>query len=153
MDERMLMKKAKGLKSLFGLALMVSVLLPTAGRSAEMKPPGSGPLDGKTFAVETGDKGKGGSDKDTLDFRNGRFHSAGCDKYGFGDGAYTAAEKDGKVSFEAETTSPSKGKISWKGTVQGDKIEVSYSWLDSPHWYKPNPKPVEKWARGELKKP
>jgi hypothetical protein len=62
-------------------------------------------------------------------------------------------ENDRAVYFEAETTNPSKGKITWKGTIQGDRIESTCTWLDSPHWYKPNPKPVEKWARGELKKP
>ena len=56
------------------------------------------------------------------------------------------------VQFVAVTTSPTKGKMTWKGTVQGDKIEVGYVWVDAPHWYKPNPKPLEKWAKGELKR-
>jgi hypothetical protein len=59
---------------------------------------------------------------------------------------------DGKT-FEAVTTSPTKGKMTWKGTVTGGKIDVSYVWVDASHWYKPNPKPQEKWAKGELKKP
>jgi len=33
-----------------------------------------GPLDGKTFVVETGEKGKSGEDKDTLTFKDGNFH-------------------------------------------------------------------------------
>jgi hypothetical protein len=37
-------------------------------------------------------------------------------------------------------------------TVKGDKIEASYVWVDASHWYKPNPKPLEKWAKGEQKK-
>jgi len=114
--------------------------------------PGKGALDGRTFAVETGDKGKTASDKDVLIFKEGKFHSTGCDQYGFGDGAYTAAAKSDGIYFEAETTSPKKGKISWKGTVQGDKIDVRYVWTDSAHWYKSNPEPQEKWAKGELKR-
>jgi hypothetical protein len=39
-----------------------------------------------------------------------------------------------------------------KETVKGDIIHVSYVWVDKSHWYKPNPKPVEYWAKGELKK-
>jgi len=113
---------------------------------------GQGPLDGKTFVVETGEKGKSGGEKDTLTFRDGNFRSAGCDQYGFGDGAYTSTVNGDSIGFEAVTTSPTKGKMTWKGTVQGDKIEVGYVWVDASHWYKPNPKPLEKWANGELKK-
>jgi hypothetical protein len=113
---------------------------------------GQGPLDGKTFVVETGEKGKSGGDKDTLTFKDGNFRSAGCDQYGFGDGTYTSAVNGDSIQFEAVTTSPTKGKMTWKGTVKGDKIEVGYVWVDASHWYKPNPKPLEKWAKGELKK-
>ncbi len=113
---------------------------------------GQGSLDGKTFVVETGEKGKSGVDKDTLTFKDGNFRSAGCDQYGFGDGAYTSTVNGDSIRFEAVTTSPTKGKMTWKGTVQGDKIEVGYVWVDATHWYKPNPKPLEKWAKGELKK-
>ena len=72
--------------------------------------------------------------------------------YGFGDGAYTSTVNGDTIQFEAVTTSPTKGKMTWKGTVQGDRIEVGYVWLDASHWYKPNPKPLEKWAKGELKR-
>ena len=113
---------------------------------------GQGALDGKTFAVETGEKGKSGGDKDTLTFKDGNFRSAGCDQYGFGDGAYTSSVQGDSIQFEAVTTSTTKGKMTWKGTVTGDKIEVAYVWVDASHWYKPNPKPLEKWAKGELKK-
>ncbi len=113
---------------------------------------GQGPLDGKTFMVETGEQGKSGGDKDTLTFKDGNFHSQGCDQYGFGDGSYTSTVKGDSIQFEAVTTSPTKGKMTWKGTVKGDKIEVGYVWVDASHWYKPNPKPLEKWAKGELKK-
>jgi len=109
-------------------------------------------LDGKTFVVETGEKGKSGGDKDTLTFKGGNFHSVGCDQYGFGDGSYTAIVNGDSIQFEAVTTSATKGKMTWKGTVKGDKIEVGYVWVDASHWYKPNPKPLEKWAKGELKK-
>jgi hypothetical protein len=113
---------------------------------------GQGPLDGKTFVVETGEKGKSGGDKDTLTFKEGNFRSAGCDQYGFGYGVYTSTVNGDMIQFEAVTTSPTKGKMTWKGTVQGDKIEVGYVWVDASHWYKPNPKPQEKWGMGELKK-
>ena len=114
---------------------------------------GQGPLDGKTFVVESIEKGKTGGDKDTITFRDGNFHSMNCDKYGFGGGTYTSATEGDTIRFEAVTSSPTKGKMTWKGTVQGDKIDVGYVWMDASHWYKWNPKPVEKWERGELKRP
>jgi len=137
---------------IFGVLLLESAPSSMAGESMEKANPGQGSLDGKTFTVDTGDMGKSASDKDVLVFKDGKFHSTGCDQYGFGDGAYMATVKGDTVTFESETTSPTKGKMNWRGTVQGDKIEVSYVWTDSAHWYKPNPKPLEKWGKGELKK-
>jgi len=136
-------------RNLLVLAIVLYVGLFSISRDVSA---GQGALDGKTFAVETGEKGKSGGDKDTLTFKDGNFRSAGCDQYGFGDGAYTSSVKGDSIQFEAVTTSPTKGKMTWKGTVTGDKIEVAYVWVDASHWYKPNPKPLEKWAKGELKK-
>ena len=112
----------------------------------------SGMLDGKTFLVKQGEKGKEANDTDTLTFKNGKFHSINCDKYGFGAGAYTSTAEGSTMRFVADTTSEKKGKMHWEGTVRGDKIDVEYVWIDKSHWYKPNPKPKEYWAKGELKK-
>jgi len=136
-------------RNLLVLAIVLYVGLFSISRDLSA---GQGALDGKTFAVETGEKGKSGGDKDTLTFKDGNFRSAGCDQYGFGDGAYTSSVQGDSIQFEAVTTSTTKGKMTWKGTVTGDKIEVAYVWVDASHWYKPNPKPLEKWAKGELKK-
>jgi len=136
-------------RNLLVLAMVLCVCLFFISRDVSA---GQGPLDGKTFVVETGEKGKSGGGKDTLTFKDGNFHSTGCDQYGFGDGAYTSTVNGDSIQFEAVTTSPTKGKMTWKGTVKGDKIEVGYVWVDASHWYKPNPKPLEKWAKGELKK-
>ena len=136
-------------RNLLVLAMVLCVCLFFISRDVSA---GQGPLDGKTFVVETGEKGKSGGDKDTLIFKDGNFHSTACDQYGFGDGAYTSNVNGDTIQFEAVTTSSTKGNITWKGTVSGDKIEVEYAWVDASHWYKPNPKPLEKWAKGELKR-
>jgi len=136
-------------RNLLVLAIVLYVGLFSISRDVSA---GQGALDGKTFAVETGEKGKSGGDKDTLTLKDGNFRSAGCDQYGFGDGAYTSSVQGDSIQFEAVTTSTTKGKMTWKGTVTGDKIEVAYVWVDASHWYKPNPKPLEKWAKGDLKK-
>lgn len=114
--------------------------------------PAGSALDGKTFVVQQGDKGKEAKGTDTLVFKDGKFRSVGCDKYGFGEGPYTTTAEGDTIKFVANTTSESKGKMHWEGTVRGDRIEVDYVWIDRSHWYKPNPKPLEKWAKGELKK-
>jgi hypothetical protein len=131
------------------LLLMAWIASPAIGGHHESA---SGVLDGKTFAVEQGEKGKEAKGTDTLVFKNGKFRSVGCDKYGFGEGAYTATAEGDTIKFSADTMSETKGKMHWEGKVRGDKIDVTYTWIDKSHWYKPNPKPLEKWAKGELKK-
>jgi hypothetical protein len=105
-------------------------------------------LEGKTFAAETGEKGKSaGPEKETISFKNGRFHSAACDQYGFGDAPYTAmGAADGSVAWTAETTSAKEGKIQWKGTVKGDQLESTYVWT------KAGQDPIEYWLKGTAKK-
>lgn len=138
-----------------GIGILVSVFLLLAGGAHPAiggEGSATGLLDGKTFVVEQGEKGKQAKGTDTLIFRNGTFRSAGCDKYGFGDGAYTATAEGDTIRFAAETRSESKGVMHWEGTVRGDRIDATYVWTDKSHWYKRNPKPLEQWARGELKK-
>jgi hypothetical protein len=140
----------KGIVSVFLVFLIGAwAASPAAGGHHESK---GGLLDGKTFMVQQGEKGKEAKGSDTLVFKGGKFRSLGCDQYGFGDGPYTATAEGDTIKFAADTTSEKKGKMHWEGTVQGDRIEVSYVWIDKSHWYKPNPKPLEKWAKGELRK-
>lgn len=140
----------KGIFSVFAAFLLLSGVEGLAiGAHHESA---GGLLDGKTFVVQQGEKGKEAKGTDTLVFKDGKFRSVGCDKYGFGEGTYTTTVEGDTIKFVADTTSESKGKMHWEGTVQGDKIDVNYVWTDKSHWYKPNPKPLEKWAKGELKK-
>jgi hypothetical protein len=101
-----------------------------------------GTLDGKVFTVDSAEKGKTSTEKDDVDFANGKLHSKGCDQWGFGAGAY---KTDGN-KFEADTTSAKEGKIHWSGTVVGDKIEGTYVWT------KAGQKPIEYGFKGTLKK-
>jgi hypothetical protein len=99
-------------------------------------------LDGKVFTVEAAEKGKTSGEKEDIDFAKGKFHSKGCDQYGFDSGAYTMTGD----KFEADTTSAKEGKIHWSGTVSGDRIEGTYVWT------KTGQKPIEYWFKGTLKK-
>jgi len=99
-------------------------------------------LDGKIFAIETGEKGKTETEKEDVDFTKGKFHSKACDQYGFDSGVYKVAGD----KFEADTASAKEGKIHWSGTVSGDHIEGTYVWS------KTGQKPIEYWFKGTAKK-
>lgn len=146
------MKKNRYFWGIF--SVLVAFLLAAWGGSPAFagQESAGGLLDGKTFVVEQGEKGQPAKGTDTLIFKNGKFRSAGCDKCGFGEAPYTTTAEGDVIKFIADTTSETKGKMHWEGTVQGDKIDVTYVWIDKPHWYKSNPKPLEKWAKGALKK-
>lgn len=133
-------------KYLAAASLAAALVLVVSAASGS--PGGKGALDGKTFVGESGEKGKpAGPEKETIHFANGKFHSVACDAYGFGDGAYTTtAAADGSVRWTAETSSPKEGKISWKGTVTGDKIDGTYVWT------KTGQAPIEYWLKGTAKK-
>jgi len=141
---------SRGIWSALGVFLLMAWgVSPAVGGHHESA---SGVLDGKTFVIQEGEKGKEAKGTDTLVFQDGKFHSVGCDEYGFGDAPYTTTVQGDTVMFVADTTSEKKGKMHWEGTVKGDRIEVTYVWVDRSHWYKPNAKPLEKWGKGELKK-
>lgn len=87
------------------------------------------PLDGKTCVGDTNEKGKTDkTDKDTLHFVDGKFHSVGCDKYGFTAAPYTAKQDGNAWKFEADATSEKEGTIHWSGTVSGNDCVATFLW-------------------------
>ena len=123
---------------IFALALACTSALAFADAGAT--------LDGKTFAVESTEKGKTAVEKDTIEFKAGKLHSPGCDQWGFGAGAYKATKKGDAIAFEADTRSAKEGKIHWTGTVKGDAIDASYVWT------KTGQKAIEYTLKGKLAK-
>lgn len=110
-------------------------------------------LDGKVFLVDLGPKDKPADEKDdVVTFRDGRFHSRFCDKYGFGTGAYGAAAEGGSVVFAAETVSDSEGRLAWKGRIDGDAIEGAVVHYRKPSLFNPNPAPRELWFKGKARR-
>ncbi|MFZ5541451.1 MAG: hypothetical protein ACOY5V_17095 [Pseudomonadota bacterium] len=123
----------------------VLFLLPAAARSTAL-------LDGKVFVVDLGPKGKPADEKDdVLTFRDGRFHSRFCDKYGFGTGTYEATNDGGAIVFTTETVSESDGRLVWRGRIVGGTIEGTIVYHRKPSWYNRNPAPRELWFRGQAK--
>ena len=119
-----------------GRAALLSLAVAVAASAAQA---GAGALDGKTFAGDYGKTGKKAEGKDELIFRDGRFRSAACDPYKFGDAAYTATPDGDAVRFEAETESPKYGRMKWSGTVKGDVLDGTFAWI------KKNNKTVDYW--------
>lgn len=85
-------------------------------------------LDGMSFKGPTGEKGKKTHHEDILRFENGTFTSVECFQFGFKGGPYIAVAQGDTIHFEAETVSPTHGKMVWSGTLKGDTLEVDYNW-------------------------
>jgi hypothetical protein len=102
-------------------SLFLSPLHPAVATQAA--PARLGTLDGRRFDGVVLEIGKTSGDADTLIFHNGRFQSTACDRYGYGDGAYTTSASGDGLAFEAETESPKWGKLLWKGVVRGRKLD------------------------------
>jgi len=90
---------------------------------ATMQSTRNDPLEGRTFEGVVLECGKTAGDADTLIFKDGRFRSTACDRYEYGDGAYSSTMTDGAVSFSAETESPKYGKLMWQGVVRGRRLD------------------------------
>lgn len=105
-------------------------------------------LDGKTFVVQSGEKGKQASNKDTIVFRDGRFLSEGCSPFGFKDAPYQATVDGAAIRFHTETHSPTHGTMVWVGTIKENSIEATSVWTRE-RWYWNIKK--EYWYRGQLK--
>ena len=84
-------------------------------------------LDGRKFAGVVLECGKTEGDADTLIFDEGRFRSTACDKYDYGDGAYTAKAANGEVSFKVQTESPKYGRLVWEGVVRGKRLDATFT--------------------------
>ena len=84
-------------------------------------------LDGRRFDGVELERGKTSGDADTLIFERGRFRSTACDRYGYGDGAYSATAQGETVSFAVETESPKYGQLRWKGVVNGERLDASFT--------------------------
>ena len=93
-----------------------------------------GLLDSLVFVGQFEEKHISGAESDKLVFDNGTFHSDAHARQGFAKGAYSAEAEQDKIYFQAVTTSPSNGTITWSGVVSGDTIEVNFR-LRKDGWF------------------
>ena len=97
-------------------------------------------LDGRRFEGVFLERGKTSGDADTLIFKDGRFRSTACDRYGYTEAPYKSASSGDTVQFEAETESPKYGRLMWKGSVRGGKLDATATMVRT------GKSPVENWV-------
>jgi len=109
----------------------------------------AGSLDGMSFTCDIGKMGEKSSNTDIITFKDGKFSSSGCQKYGFGSGAYQTTTDGEKIHFVADTFSEKTGRITWVGTVTGDQLNATYLWYKKGKYSEPK---QIKWFKGGMKK-
>jgi hypothetical protein len=82
-------------------------------------------LDGRSFEGVFIQRGKTSGDADTLVFKDGRFRSSACDRYGYSDAVYKIGAAGDATRFEAETESPKYGRLVWSGVIRGGKLDAT----------------------------
>ena len=97
-------------------------------------------LDGRTFQGVFLERGKTSGDADTLTFKDGRFRSSACDRYGYSDAVYKTSGTPENMSFEAETQSAKYGKLLWNGTIRGGKLDATVMMV------REGKAPIENWV-------
>jgi hypothetical protein len=126
------------LASLLGL-VAVATVVPASLAHAES-------LDGRNFQGVFLERGKTSGDADTLIFKDGRFRSTACDKYGYSDAAYKTTAAGDSLRFEAETQSAKYGKLLWNGTIRGNKLDATVMMV------RDGKAPIENWVVAAEKK-
>ena len=121
------------LASLLGLAALAAAVVPSA-------PAFASDLDGRSFQGVFLERGKTSGDADTITFKDGRFRSSACDRYGYSDAPYKASTVGDSMRFETETQSAKYGKLLWSGTVRGGKLDATVMMVQD------GKKPVENWV-------
>jgi hypothetical protein len=121
------------MKSPFTAAALVVAALLSAGAQAQG-------LDGRSFHGVFIERGKTSGDADTITFRDGRFRSSACDRYGYSDAPYKVIPAADGMRFEAETQSAKYGKLLWSGQVRGGKLDATVM------MERAGKSPVENWV-------
>jgi hypothetical protein len=106
----------------------------------------AGGLDGRRFEGVFIERGKTSGDADTLIFKDGRFRSTACDRYGYADAPYKATAAGDALMFETETESPRYGRLLWKGTIRDGKLDATAISIRA------GKAPVENWVVAAEKK-
>jgi len=107
-------------------------------------------LDGKAFKSKLGPVGKPMDVDDILVFEDGQFVSEECERRcGYAKVDYWVRRaQDGAIEVRADVPcTESDAMMHWRGTVRGDNIEGSFTWVNK-RWYWDFEK--EFWFKGRL---
>ncbi|MBW7470760.1 hypothetical protein QQF73_04975 [Marinobacter sp. M216] len=128
------------------LALMLSV---SPVGVADNQMPVATALDGKIFESQLGLKGEPLDVEDRLVFEDGQFVSEECERTcGYAKVEYWVRAQDDAIQMRAEVPCLHSGAVMyWRGTVRGDEIEGSFTWINK-RWYWTFEK--EFWFKGKL---
>ena len=121
------------LKSFLGWIAMAAAIVPPGVAQAQG-------LDGRSFTGVFLERGKTSGDADTLTFKDGKFRSSACDKYGYSDAAYKATTVGDTMRFETETQSAKYGRLQWSGAVRGGKLDATVMMV------RDGKSPIENWV-------
>ena len=119
--------------TILSVLALTSALVPAAPALAQG-------LDGRSFQGVFLERGKTSGDADTLIFKDGRFRSTACDRYGYSDAPYKVVAAGDALRFEAETESPKYGKLLWNGVVRGGKLDATVMMVRA------GKAPIENWV-------
>ena len=97
-------------------------------------------LDGRSFQGVFLERGKTSGDADTITFKDGRFRSSACDRYGYSEAPYKAVAAADGTRFEAETQSAKYGRLAWKGVIRDGKLDATAVML------RQGKAPIENWV-------
>ena len=129
--------------------LLLEVILTQTNAMGDDASDAMGMLEGKVFVGHTGPQAGLVNGEDEVVFRNSRFLSTACNKWGFDSAVYTATVQPDGIHFTSVTNSPKHGHIFWKGVVSGDAINATYLWTKE-RWYWFDAR-EERWFKGKLR--
>lgn len=106
-------------------------------------------LDGKSFRTSLGPMGQPADVDDLLVFEDGQFVSEECERRcGYAKVEYWERAQGNGVQMRAEVPCTDSGAVMyWRGTVRGNEIEGSFTWVNK-RWYWTFEK--EFWFKGRL---
>ena len=122
---------------------MRTVLGIFAGLLLAVSPVWAAALDGKTFSGTIGKMGSQTGQPDDFVFKDGKFASTLCNKFGYKEGIYQPIENSGVTYFTAQCKGGQGWKKSWRGSVKGGHLEGTVTTVEGQST-------DEEWFKGDI---
>jgi len=125
---------------ILGVFLLVQAISGGLDAVAQDKPRATGAnqlsteLEGQKFVGILKAQGDDDPDKDAFMFKDGKFVSEGCQKWGFSPAPYWVRRDQDGVHFLSELSSPEHGTMRYEGVFDGKEIKGTAYWK-KVRWY------------------